>query len=62
VIPPPQTVPAVSGDAEDDTVLSCAVAAQADYIVSGDKRHMLPLGEYQQIRIVSPVEFLGLIQ
>lgn len=58
----PDTIPTVSGDAEDDGVIACAVAAQAEYIVSGDKRHLLPLREYQQTRIVSPAEFLTVIR
>lgn len=40
-------------DPDDDHVLACAVAAQADLIVSGDK-HLHSLGgQYQGIRIIS---------
>jgi putative PIN family toxin of toxin-antitoxin system len=40
-------------DPDDDHVLACAVAAQADMIVSGDK-HLHSLGgQYQGMRIVS---------
>jgi len=38
-------------------VLACAVAAQADLIVSGDP-DLLNLKSYQHIPIVSPVEAL----
>lgn len=50
----PADVPAVIAvDPDDGMVLACALAGQADYIVSGDS-HLLGLGEYEGIRIVSP--------
>ncbi|OHC71051.1 MAG: putative toxin-antitoxin system toxin component, PIN family, partial [Rhodocyclales bacterium GWA2_65_20] len=53
----PQTVPrVVENDADDDHVLACALAGQADLIVSGD-RHLLSLGgRYQGIPIVTPAQ------
>lgn len=50
----PTNVPRVIvNDPDDDHVLACAVAAQADLIVSGDK-HLHSLGgQYQGVRIVS---------
>jgi putative PIN family toxin of toxin-antitoxin system len=45
-------------DPDDEMVLECALAAEADYIVSGDKKHLLPLREFHDIRIVSPSDFL----
>lgn len=46
----------VAGDADDDHVLACAVAARADLIVSGD-RHLLGLGgHYRGIAIVTPAQ------
>lgn len=45
-------------DPFDEMVLECALAAQADAIVSGDKKHLLPLGAYRGIPILAPVEFL----
>ena len=35
-----------------------AVAAEAGFIVSGDKKHLLALRQFQGIPIVSPAEFL----
>lgn len=53
----PADVPrVVANDADDDHVLACALAAQADLIVSGDK-HLLGLGgSYQGIAIVTPAQ------
>ena len=41
-----------------DSALSCALAAEADFIVSGDKKHLLALRQFQGIPIISPAEFL----
>lgn len=59
VMAAPVSVPrVVANDADDDHVLACALAAQADLIVSGDK-HLLGLGgSYQGIPIVRPVQAL----
>ena len=45
-------------DPDDEMILECALAAEADLIVSGDKKHLLALRQYQGIPIVSPAEFL----
>ena len=42
----------VSRDADDDAVLACGLAAQADLIVSGDD-DLLVLKQFQGIRIVT---------
>lgn len=53
----PTSVPrVVSGDADDDQVIAAAVAARADLIVSGDRKHLLPLGRHQGIDIVDAAE------
>ena len=44
----------------DNRILECAVEGEADYIISGDKRHILPLKEYSGIKILSPDQFLRL--
>lgn len=45
-------------DPNDEMVLECALAAKADYVVSGDKRHLLPLKAFRGIPIVNPADFL----
>ena len=50
----------VEADHDDDRVLECAVAANADYIVSGDK-HLLDLGEYEGIQILAPAGFIAVL-
>jgi predicted nucleic acid-binding protein len=51
----------VADDSDDDEVLACALAAQADLIISGD-RHLLTLKGYQSIPIVSAAEALRLLE
>ena len=62
IVVQPAAVPrVVPNDADDDQVLACALAADAELIVSGDK-HLLGLGgRYQGIRIVAPAEAVELI-
>ena len=45
----------VSRDADDDAVLACALAAQVDLIVSGDK-DLLVLKQFQGMRIVTAAQ------
>lgn len=53
----PQERLAVIADDPDNRILECAIASQADFIISGDK-HLLNLRNYQGIKIVTPAEFL----
>ena len=50
-------VNAVREDPDDNRILECALAADADVIVSGD-RHLLKLGAYEGITILTPRDFL----
>ena len=53
----PASVPReVVGDVDDDQVIAAAVAARADLIVSGDRKHLLHLGSHQGIDIVDAAE------
>ena len=44
-------------DPKDDFLLACAVEGDAEYLISGDE-HLLQLGEYQGVKIVTPREFV----
>ncbi|HEX5720550.1 MAG TPA: putative toxin-antitoxin system toxin component, PIN family [Thermoanaerobaculia bacterium] len=58
VISPPPIGPAVEADPDDDEVLACAVAVHAYAVISGD-RHLLNLGEFQAIPVLTPARFLA---
>lgn len=51
----------VIADPDDDIVLACALAGNAEYIVSRD-RHLLALGTYQGIPIVSTEAFAAILR
>lgn len=59
IVTPTQQPAAITGDPDDDVVLACGVDAGVDVIVSGDRRHMLPVGEHRGIRILSPQALLA---
>lgn len=48
---------AVPDDPDDNRVLECAVAGEAEFIVSGDK-HLLRFGSYEGIAILTARQFL----
>ncbi|MCA1681127.1 MAG: PIN family protein, partial [Actinobacteria bacterium] len=51
--------PAVTGEPADDAILACAVAEGADVLVTGDRRHLLPLSSHGGLRIVAPQALLA---
>ena len=51
------TLAVIKDDPDDDRVLECAIAGRADHIVSGD-RHLLKLGSYLDIRILTVRSFV----
>jgi len=57
VVEPVETVQVVIADPADDRVLEAARAFGADVIVSGD-RHLLDLGTWSDIQIISPAVFI----
>lgn len=58
----PKSIPTlIKNDPADNHILACALAGTADLIVSGDRRHLLPLKEYEGIPIVAPVDFLRML-
>ncbi len=62
VIEPPK-LPSVIGDSHaDNRILECAVEAEADHLVTGDRRHLLPLGEHEGARILNAPRFLSVLQ
>lgn len=51
------TLHVVAADPDDDKFVECAVAAGAKIIVSGDG-HLLDLGKYEDIEMLSATQFL----
>lgn len=59
VAPVPELVESATGDAADDRILAAAAAAGAEVLVSGDTKHLLPLGSYRGVRIVMAKRLLA---
>lgn len=58
---PKVSVSVITEKDDDNRILECAIEGKVHYLVTGDKRHLLPLKEYQGVKIISPVEFLRLL-
>lgn len=58
IAPEERPVP-VTGDPDDDLILACAVEAKVDVLVSGDRKHLLPVDEHEGVRILTPQAFLA---
>ncbi len=56
IINPVKKINAVKVDPTDNKIIECAVAADVDYIISGDK-HLLNIKEIKGIKILTPAEF-----
>ena len=59
-VKPLQLAQPICRDADDEIVLATALAAKADIIVTGDD-DLLVLKQFQDIRILSPRQFLELL-
>lgn len=59
VVFPDAPIDKITSDTDDNRVLEAAVAGKADYIVTGDKKHLLPLKKFRGVTIVSPRDFLA---
>jgi uncharacterized protein len=48
----------VTNDSSDDKILECGVASNASFLVTGDRRHLLPLESFRGMQILRPAKFL----
>ena len=58
IVEPVERVSIIADDPDDDRVLEAAQTSGAALIVSGD-RHLLSLGHWGDVAILSPAEFLA---
>jgi putative PIN family toxin of toxin-antitoxin system len=61
LVQPTESFHVIEADPTDDRILECAVAAEAEVIVSGDT-HLLSLGSFRGIPIQRVAEFLDGLQ
>ena len=60
VVYPKKTHHLIVEDPADNAIIDCAVAAKADYMVSGD-RHLLSHERAEGIPVLSPARFLEIL-
>ena len=58
VIQPQIKLDIVKEKKEDNNILECAIVSKATYLITGDKKHILPLKKIEKTRIVSAREFV----
>jgi len=56
---PAATPEPITGDPADDLILACCIDADVQTLVSGDRRHLLPVGEFAGVRIITPQALLA---
>ena len=61
VIYPRRLPEVIGGGHADNRILECAVEASADYLVTGDRRHLLPIGEHEGAKILNAPRFLSML-
>jgi uncharacterized protein len=59
MLEPETSITGICRDADDENILACAVAARAEYLVTGDA-DLLTIGSFREVTIVSPRDFEAL--
>ena len=54
LVKPDIVVTQITGKESDNRILECAITANADMVITGDKLHLIPLGSYKGIPILTP--------
>lgn len=52
----------VAKDPKDDKYATAAVTARAEFVVSFDRRHLVAIGEHENVRLVSPGDLLAALR
>ena len=61
IIAPNEKVIMVKDDPDDNKILECAKAGNVNYIISKDT-HLLRLGQFENIPILTPEEFIKILE
>lgn len=62
IVKPDRPISVIKANEADNRILECAVKGKVQYIVSGDTKHLQPLGSYRGITILSPAGFMKRFQ
>jgi uncharacterized protein len=58
MVKPRHVLEVIREDDSDNRILECALSAKAHFLISGDKKHLLPLKQFKGIQILSPSDFI----
>ena len=61
VVEPQRILSVIEKNHADNQILACALEASADYLITGDRRHLLPLETYRNVQIINASQFLSLL-
>lgn len=61
VIEPQRLPDVIDANEADNRILECAVEASTDYLITGDRRHLLPLEEHRGVKILNAPRFLSVL-
>lgn len=61
MVPIDRSLTDIATHPEDDVILSVAVSAQVDYLVTGDRRFRVHVGSYDGVTLISPRDFLTIL-
>jgi hypothetical protein len=55
-VKPSKRLTTIKKDPADNRILECALEAEADFIVTGNKKHF-PFDKFHEVKVVNPQEF-----
>jgi len=58
VIAPKKQINLIKTKKDDNRILECAVHIKADFLITGDKKHILPVKKINDTKIVTASEFI----
>ncbi len=58
---PEEDLEVIQDDPTDNRILECALAAGAKFLVTGDKKHLLPLGSFHGVSIIGLRDFVAVL-
>ena len=62
IVYPKERIDRIKRKDSDNRILECAVEARAEYLITGDKRDILPLGKVGLTQIVTASQFLEIFK
>lgn len=62
IVEPKEKINIIIKDPDDNKFLEAAVEAQANYIISNDRKHLLVLKKFRNIPIIKPERFLEILK